>query len=172
MVLAMSPLSDKFATRLRMFPSLINCCTLDWFSEWPNEALLGVGRGQLEQYADEFKIRENFDKVVDMFRYMHKSVETISERYLKELRRHNYVTPTSYLELLSMYKKITIEKNNRSNNLFKRFKDGLEKLRSSEEDVKKLEEKLRRDTPLLEEANKKTEALLEVLKVDKAKADE
>ena len=30
-VLAMSPIGDTFRNRLRMFPSLINCCTIDWF---------------------------------------------------------------------------------------------------------------------------------------------
>ncbi|VDN31761.1 unnamed protein product [Dibothriocephalus latus] len=30
-VLEMSPIGDAFRTRLRMFPSLINCCTIDWF---------------------------------------------------------------------------------------------------------------------------------------------
>jgi len=30
-VLAMSPIGDAFRRRLRMFPSLINCCTIDWF---------------------------------------------------------------------------------------------------------------------------------------------
>ena len=30
-VLTMSPIGDTFRNRLRMFPSLINCCTIDWF---------------------------------------------------------------------------------------------------------------------------------------------
>ena len=30
-VLAMSPIGDAFRNRLRQFPSLINCCTIDWF---------------------------------------------------------------------------------------------------------------------------------------------
>ena len=42
MVIAMSPFGDAFRTRLRMFPSLVNCCTIDWFSEWPEEALRSV----------------------------------------------------------------------------------------------------------------------------------
>lgn len=29
-VLAMSPVGDAFRNRLRNFPSLINCCTIDW----------------------------------------------------------------------------------------------------------------------------------------------
>lgn len=34
-VLAMSPIGDDFKRRLRMFPSLVNCCAIDWFLEWP-----------------------------------------------------------------------------------------------------------------------------------------
>lgn len=46
-ILAMSPIGDAFRTRLRMFPSLVNCCTIDWFSEWPEEALKSVARNFL-----------------------------------------------------------------------------------------------------------------------------
>jgi len=47
MIVAMSPLGEVFRARLRNFPSLVTCSTLDWFSEWPEEALLGVGKGQI-----------------------------------------------------------------------------------------------------------------------------
>ncbi len=30
-VLAMSPIGDAFRERLRQFPSLVNCCTIDWW---------------------------------------------------------------------------------------------------------------------------------------------
>lgn len=42
LILCMSPIGELFRSRLRMFPSLINCCTIDWFSSWPEEALRSV----------------------------------------------------------------------------------------------------------------------------------
>ena len=44
-------------------------------------------------------------KVAQIFVTMHWSVATYSQKMLLELRRHNYVTPTNYLELVSGYKK-------------------------------------------------------------------
>merc|ERR1719261_1183129 len=41
-VLALSPIGAAFRNRLRSFPSLVNCCTIDWFMEWPAEALQAV----------------------------------------------------------------------------------------------------------------------------------
>lgn len=35
--------------RLRQYPSLINCTTIDWFLEWPKEALLEVGMKYLNE---------------------------------------------------------------------------------------------------------------------------
>ena len=35
LVLCFSPVGDAFRERLRQFPSLINCCTIDWFHTWP-----------------------------------------------------------------------------------------------------------------------------------------
>lgn len=47
-VFATSPAGTAFRTRCRQFPSLVNCMTIDWFSPWPAEALLGVGVRVLE----------------------------------------------------------------------------------------------------------------------------
>jgi hypothetical protein len=42
MAVAMSPMGDAFRNRLRMFPALVNCTTIDWFLEWPGDALKEV----------------------------------------------------------------------------------------------------------------------------------
>ena len=46
-VLAFSPVGNTFRRRLLMFPSLVNCCTIDWFSPWPPEALSAPLRTEL-----------------------------------------------------------------------------------------------------------------------------
>lgn len=80
MIICMSQLSAIFAQRLRQFPSLVNCCTLDWFSEWPEEALIGVGKGSIQESEQELGIEdpEIQKKLVIMFKNIHKSVETYS----------------------------------------------------------------------------------------------
>ena len=58
-VICMSPVGDAFRSRCRMFPSLVNCCTIDWFTEWPQEALLSVAETFFEQVDlgnDEMKV--------------------------------------------------------------------------------------------------------------------
>lgn len=55
----MSPVGNAFRTRCRMFPSLVNCCTIDWFTEWPEEALLSVSKSFFENIqlgTDELKV--------------------------------------------------------------------------------------------------------------------
>jgi len=42
MIICFSPVGDAFRRRLRLFPALVNCCTIDWFSRWSAEALTSV----------------------------------------------------------------------------------------------------------------------------------
>jgi dynein heavy chain len=39
-MLFMSPVGENFRRRIRMFPGIVNCTTIDWFLPWPNEALV------------------------------------------------------------------------------------------------------------------------------------
>ena len=45
-----------------MFPSLVNCCTIDWFSEWPQEALLSVATNSLKNHIEEDHL-ENYANI-------------------------------------------------------------------------------------------------------------
>ena len=41
---------------------------------------------------------------------IHTSVEHMAERFYNELKRHYYTTPTSYLELISLYLSMLVDK--------------------------------------------------------------
>ena len=171
-IIAMSPLGTKFTTRLRMFPSLINCSTIDWFTEWPEEALIGVGKGALLDCAADLGIEPVLDNLVEMFKKIHKSVETISVKYVQELRRYNYVTPTSYLELLNMFKSILRKKKTEFTNMVNRLAGGLAKLKAANEAVEITQKELTETKPKLEKAEIETNQMMEKLMIDKKEADE
>lgn len=102
--LCMSPVGDTLRIRCRQFPSLVNCCTLDWFSRWPEEALLYVSSEFLKDLAetpDEVK-----EGLATMCMKIHTSVEETSEDFFAQLRRRVYTTPKSYLDLISLYLKV------------------------------------------------------------------
>lgn len=46
--------------------------------------------------------------IAQIFATIHDSVSKCSRRMEIEMKRHNYVTPTNYLELVAGYKKLTI----------------------------------------------------------------
>lgn len=158
----MSPIGDAFRTRLRMFPSLVNCCTIDWFQvplstssslslssvvsssfflplpsslpavvfvyslclsfsngsvvllspplplqSWPDDALTIVARRFLDDIEMDDTVKEG---CVEMCKEFHQTTRKLSDRFLATLQRHNYVTPTSYLELISTYKTLLAKK--------------------------------------------------------------
>jgi dynein heavy chain, axonemal len=56
--LCFSPVGDIFRIRARRFPGIINCTQIDWFHEWPKDALIGVaGRflGDVELPNEEIR---------------------------------------------------------------------------------------------------------------------
>lgn len=75
MIIAMSPLGEVFRSRLRKFPSLVNCCTIDWFSNWPAEALLNVARGSVTDPEAAMNLEQDEEGCIEMFKIMHQSVE-------------------------------------------------------------------------------------------------
>lgn len=60
-VLTFSPVGDQFRNRCRQFPSIINCCTIDWYNPWPSEALYSVAFRQYSQKETELGISEYLD---------------------------------------------------------------------------------------------------------------
>jgi len=167
--LAMSPLGEVFRDRLRMFPSLVNCCTIDWFTEWPAEALQGVGMTQMKD--GDLNLGDLLEGVVGVFRFIHQSVEEKSKNFYEILRRHVYVTPTSYLELLGSFKTLLTYKKKEIEKKYKRLQIGLDKMTTTKGLVAGMQEELEVLQPQLVETTKNVEEMMVHITAEKEEAD-
>lgn len=65
---------------------------------------------------------------VQVFVAAHQSVEEMSKRLWLQLKRHNYVTPTNYLETIKNYRALLTEKRAELSGKANKLKGGLLKL--------------------------------------------
>jgi len=153
-VICFSPIGDSLRNRCRDFPSLINCTTIDWFSEWPKDALESVARrflGEI-QLADDVR-----DSCVDMVQSFHTTTKISAARFLREQKRQYYVTPTSYLELINSFKRLLKIKRDEVKTLKDRYTNGYNTLIETENKVGTMREQLEALQPQLVEKSKEVE---------------
>ncbi|KAJ0395885.1 hypothetical protein P43SY_002016 [Pythium insidiosum] len=167
-VLALSPIGDAFRRRLRMFPALVNCCTIDWFTEWPDEALRSVADHFLVDIELPSAVKRG---LVDVCVDMQESVSALTTEFLQSLRRHYYVTPTSYLELIHTFKKLLQDKRIEVMTMKQRYDNGLTKLMETAESVEKMQRELEALQPMLKVATIETDALLETISREQKEAN-
>ncbi len=73
-----SPVGDTLRTRIRMFPNIVNCTTIVWYKEWPDEALQAVAT----KIIAEMQLEGNLiTKLVPMCKAMHLSAINLSSLY-------------------------------------------------------------------------------------------
>ncbi|KAJ2998719.1 Dynein heavy chain 7, axonemal [Globomyces sp. JEL0801] len=165
-VLCMSPIGDAFRSRLRMFSSIVNCCTIDWFQAWPDDALQAVAR----EFFKESEIEPHLkDKVVNVCQYFHQYTIKLSEKFLSALSRHNYVTPTSYLELLFAYKMLLSKQKESISSIRRRYSGGLEKLQFAANQISQMQIDLTNLQPQLKKTTEETVTML--VKIEKESID-
>ncbi|XP_032094987.1 dynein heavy chain 12, axonemal [Thamnophis elegans] len=167
-VVAFSPIGDAFRNRLRQFPSLINCCTIDWFQPWPEDALERVA----VKFLEKLELTENERKeVVPICKYFHTSVLSLSERFLNQLGRHNYVTPTSYLELIGSFQLLLSQNRDTIMKAKKRYTNGLDKLAFAESQVGEMKKELVDLQPKLEQAKVDNAAMMKIIEKESAEVE-
>ena len=107
------------------------------------------------------------------------TVGEASDKYLLQERRYNYTTPKSFLEQINLYKNILDKKHSQLQTNTERLENGLEKLRSTSNQVDELKSKLAAQEIELEQKTKDANDLIAVVGAEtekvtseKAKANE
>lgn len=141
MAICFSP-GDNLRAKARKFPAIVNTTVIDWFQPWPEEALTSVAREKLKELQDSLENEVLFDNVINFMPFSFKVVGEMAQKMYEVDRRYTYVTPKSFLELLSLFKEMY--KNKIDNIMSQKIKlvSGLEKLISAKEKISKLEEVL------------------------------
>jgi len=163
-LLCFSPVGDKFRVRARRFPAIINCTVIDWFQEWSSEALIAV--------AQRFVEGDMKDEVAQHMAFVHTSVGTAAVQYLQAERRPVYITPKSFLELISLYKAMLKQRRQDIAALRIRLESGLDKLRATEEVVAELQATLKEELQVVQMRQERTDALLEQIGKETAVVEE
>jgi len=169
-VLCFSPIGDTLRTRCRRYPALVNTCTIDYFSAWSEDALYSVAERFLS--AKELGLDAVRSELGRLCVRMHSSVNDISARYFKELRRYNYVTPTSYLELLKLYASMLLEQRDAVTKRIVKYRSGLSKLQQTNRMVEELKVDLVKLQPILSKSSEEVAVLLVELEKDQKEANE
>jgi dynein heavy chain len=106
---------------------------------------------------------------------VHKSVNEMSVSYLQNERRYNYTTPKSFLEQIKLYQNLLNTKHQELQAKMSRLENGLEKLKSTAQQVDDLKAKLAAQEQELAIKNEEANKLIAVVgaeteKVSKEKA--
>ncbi|XP_076453714.1 LOW QUALITY PROTEIN: dynein beta chain, ciliary-like [Babylonia areolata] len=166
-VLCFSPVGSTLRVRSRKFPAVTNCTSIDWFHEWPEEALVSVSGRFLEEV--ELLNPEMRDSISLFMAHVHQSVNEVSQQFLANERRYNYTTPKSFLEQITLYQNLLQRKNNELQAKIIRLENGLEKLRSTASQVDDLKAKLASQEVELAQKNDDANKLIQVVGAEQEK---
>ena len=137
-ILAFSPVGEQFRVRCRQFPSIVNCCTLDWYSAWPRDALFSVAQRFFDD-NEHLGIRDVKEQLCNICVEVHSSVTKKSRDFELELRRKNYTTPTSYLELIKLYLDMLTIQQKKVPEQINKYVTGLKRLKETNEMVSEMQ---------------------------------
>lgn len=155
-VLCFSPVGSTLRVRSRKFPALINCTSIVWFHEWPQEALISVSvkflqeldvlpvssqylststrekRDEMKSFLSLTRFKVDYrESVAKFMAHVHSQVNTISRTYLHNEKRFNYTTPKSFLEQINLYSKLLKMKFSELSKKIERLENGLDKLKKT-----------------------------------------
>ncbi|KAF6775711.1 hypothetical protein AHF37_04900 [Paragonimus kellicotti] len=153
-VLCFSPVGDGFRKRAINYPGILAGCVIDWFSEWPEEALLSVARVCLAEFPP---VNEAY---VNAVACIHKSVASACNDYYDQFRRPISVTPHTFLKYMEEIKQTYSAFASQLNAYIQRMETGVEKLNEAQHAIDDLRVVLALKETELQDATENAEEVL------------
>ncbi|CAF4351381.1 unnamed protein product, partial [Adineta steineri] len=113
-ILSFSPAGSKFREICRLHPALLNCTSIDWFTEWSETSMVQVADVFLE-IVDLKILSSNHEHIDDKELHhrlalccvsIHEIVVEAAKRFYAAHKRHYYLTPSSYMDLMKAFDKM------------------------------------------------------------------
>ncbi|XP_027968229.1 dynein heavy chain 17, axonemal [Eumetopias jubatus] len=166
-ILCFSPVGSILRVRARKFPAIVNCTAINWFHEWPEDALVSVSARFLEETEG---IHPEVKASISLFMsYVHTTVNEMSKLYLATERRYNYTTPKTFLEQIKLYQNLLAKKRMELVAKIERLENGLMKLQSTASQVDDLKATLAIQEAELKQKNENADKLIHVVGVETEK---
>ena len=149
-VFTMNPANPDFSNRAGSSPAIFNRCVIDWFGDWPNEALFQVAkeltlRVDIPETSFDIKGKDESGRrhqMTEIIVYIHNSVRELNLKLKKAAKKFNYITPRDYLDFINHFIRIQKEKKAELEEQQFHINTGLNKLKETEEEVLKLKDSL------------------------------
>ncbi|EDS37651.1 ciliary dynein heavy chain 11 [Culex quinquefasciatus] len=171
-VICFSPIGSALRTRIRLYPSLVNCCTIDWFDAWPEDALEKVAEMYMKELDVEPSVKES---IVVSCKHFHVVAREVSAEFTASTGRVTYITSASYLELIKCFRNLTKKHQTEIMENKMRYLGGLEKLDAAADAVSVMQKELNALQPTLivmAEQSRKMTAEIEKESIEAAAATE
>ncbi|RZF35242.1 hypothetical protein LSTR_LSTR009366 [Laodelphax striatellus] len=157
LMICFSPIGNSFRNRIRLYPAFVNCCTIDWFEDWPEDALEKVA----ERYFDSNKFNENIkSSLVNACKYFHVTTRHQAEEFFLNTGRKTYITSGSYLNLIRLYTNLFDVKQKEVLEAKMRYIIGLDSLQFAADQIAVMKEELEQLQPQLRGAAEAAEAMM------------
>ncbi|KAK9478362.1 dynein heavy chain, N-terminal region 1-domain-containing protein [Lipomyces japonicus] len=188
-VFTMNPPKDGLSSRATTSPALFNRCVLNWMGDWSDSALFHVG-AQLTRHLDldlsQFNAPNEFETAYkklswppshrqmlnENFVFIHLSAKSYCQRLYKQRRQVNYVTPRHFIDFISQFDKIFLEKKELIEEQQRHLNTGLFKLEHTAEKVRELRVGLSNKQKELLVKNNEANQKLEQMVLDQKSAEQ
>lgn len=145
-ILSFDSAHSKLRNYIRRYPSLLNCCTIDLFDAWPDDALEMIASKFLSNLDLSDKLSET---IALACKYFHTTAQEAVDSYRKETKNNFYVSSASYLELVRCFARLFVKKQTEITRAKSRYESGLNTLLQAAKAVENMQKELNELEPKL-----------------------